>query len=417
MFRIVPFGPTVCSLVLWQEGPFLRNALINILLFGLLFGIMLCMTCYNFFLFLSLKRNIYLVYVIYIFSILCYVLILDGHATVLLDVSHFDLKSIEWFFLGTSIIFATWFCQKFLDTRRFTPRWHWAMVFFQLMAFIIIVLGLLEDHDAAAKLATAEGLVGPIFLLIVGIIRWRQGFGAAKFYLLASLTFILGTLSFMLWSLNVLPQRINGELLFTLGPTLESILFSFALADRIRSLENEKLVLAQSQARYKKASQIDGLTELFNKNHFMQLLEKMAEGAANNRHPLSFAILDIDDFKRFNDNHGHQLGDDVLRSMGRVIRNELRGPDIAGRYGGEEFTLAFPNSTAAQASHAVERIRKSFASQVFQSFDSNPGVSATLSLGLAQLKQGESAAGLIKRADQALYEAKNTGKNRIMLAK
>ena len=395
--RIAPFGLTVTSMIIWQEDLFQRNALTSNMLFGLLFGIMLSMTCYNLFLFLYLKRKIYLVYVIYIFSIFAYCFILDGYASVLFGISNLDLQALEWCFLGISIIFATWFCQKFLNTLRYTPRGHWVMVSFQIIALLIIVLGLLEDHNAAVKLSMAQGALGPLFLLIVGIIRCRQGYGAAKFYLLASLSFCLGTLIYLLWLLDVLPQAVNGELLFTLGPTVESVLLSFALADRIKSLENEKLFLAQSQAHYKKASQMDGLTGLFNKGHFMKSLDVMLKSAAKTGQPLSYAILDIDNFKKFNDTHGHQLGDEVLRSMGRVIRKELRGPDIAGRYGGEEFSLVFPNSSAAQAIHAAERIRESFAAQVFQLSGARPGISATLSLGLAQYKPGEQL-GRIDRA-------------------
>lgn len=166
---------------------------------------------------------------------------------------------------------------------------------------------------------------------------------------------------------------------------------------------------------YKKASETDGLTGLYNKNYLMQRLETEVREAAESGRPLSFIIIDVDNFKTYNDTYGHPEGDAVLRSLAEVILAEIREQDAGCRYGGEEFTVVFPDIAGAQALKAAERILQAFAGLTFHP-GSGAGVSVTVSIGLAQFRPGEGPDDLIRRADQALYQAKNRGKNRVVIA-
>ena len=126
--------------------------------------------------------------------------------------------------------------------------------------------------------------------------------------------------------------------------------------------------------------------------------------------PLSFMILDVDHFKRFNDTYGHQAGDEVLRGIGRVLAASVRDMDFVARYGGEEFAFVLPGTRLDDAKSAAERIRTAIAGAKHMFADQE--LSVTMSVGLAELCAGDTLASLLKSADTALYAAKSNGRNR-----
>jgi diguanylate cyclase (GGDEF)-like protein len=124
-------------------------------------------------------------------------------------------------------------------------------------------------------------------------------------------------------------------------------------------------------------------------------------------------MMDVDDFKKFNDEYGHVEGDQVLIRLARIIRKSARDTDTACRYGGEEFTVILPGAPAGLAGAVAERIRESFAQQAFTP-RSGEVVTSSVSIGLAEFRGGETVEDLISRADEALYRAKRAGKNRVV---
>jgi two-component system cell cycle response regulator len=125
-------------------------------------------------------------------------------------------------------------------------------------------------------------------------------------------------------------------------------------------------------------------------------------------------VIDIDYFKSINDNYGHDAGDDVLREFAIRIKKSVRGIDLACRYGGEEFVVLMPETDMAVATMVAERLRRRIAGEPFLIQQSARRVEVTISIGLATLGREEGAAGLLKRADQALYRAKRDGRNRVV---
>ena len=121
--------------------------------------------------------------------------------------------------------------------------------------------------------------------------------------------------------------------------------------------------------------------------------------------------MDVDDFKQYNDTYGHLEGDEVLIELGELIRNSLRDTDSAYRYGGEEFTIILPETSKDHALIVAERIRKEFEGVAFCP-GKDSAVHKTVSIGVIQYKNKEKLENLIKRADQAMYQAKNQGKSR-----
>lgn len=161
----------------------------------------------------------------------------------------------------------------------------------------------------------------------------------------------------------------------------------------------------------------DGLTGLLNKRAFLKKVGEKIFECERERQPLSVFILDVDHFKHYNDTNGHLAGDEVLRSVGRVLKQAVRSGDIVARYGGEEFIIAMPETDQEGAMNASQKIRRAIEQEPFSNQDRQPTGNLTISGGIAVLPlDGKSATDLIGRADQGLYEAKKAGRNRVMHA-
>lgn len=172
--------------------------------------------------------------------------------------------------------------------------------------------------------------------------------------------------------------------------------------------------LKESEGRYKELSIVDELTGLFNKRHFNETLRQESDRANRYDHPLAMIMMDIDNFKHFNDTYGHAEGDRVLAIMGQIVSASIRATDRGNRYGGEEFTVILPDTTGQGAITVAERIRQDFAAYDFYP---RPGekVNKTVSLGISQLLPADTPNSFLKRTDKNLYQAKESGKNRYVL--
>jgi two-component system, cell cycle response regulator len=176
-------------------------------------------------------------------------------------------------------------------------------------------------------------------------------------------------------------------------------------ADRLRNNFHKTVELAIS----------DPLTGLYNRRYMLSHLETlMTEGASTNK-TVSYIIVDIDYFKLVNDTHGHDVGDDVLKQFGDRICTNIRGADLACRYGGEEFVIIMPDTDLSFAYMVAERLRLYVADRPFDVVGVNGDLDLTISIGVACSEgKGDTSAGLMRRADQALYRAKRDGRNRVV---
>jgi diguanylate cyclase (GGDEF)-like protein/PAS domain S-box-containing protein len=176
-----------------------------------------------------------------------------------------------------------------------------------------------------------------------------------------------------------------------------------------KRLEKE---VRDSEERYRELSIIDDLTQLYNSRHFYQQLKMEIDRLDRHEHPLTLLLLDLDDFKAFNDTYGHIEGDQVLLRLGQVIKKCLRKADSAYRYGGEEFTIILPITTSEEGIVTAERIREELKKE---NFSPVPGkqVHLTVSIGLALYKKQEDMKTFVNRADHLMYQGKKNGKDRI----
>ncbi len=172
--------------------------------------------------------------------------------------------------------------------------------------------------------------------------------------------------------------------------------------------------LKKTQHELERLSQYDDLTGLYNRRHFMSLAHQEFGRSRRYGNPLTTLMLDVDHFKRINDTYGHPVGDQVLKALGRQILDGLRGIDIAGRLGGEEFAVMLPETSIGQAIMVAERLRSQIVSAPVTLADGQC-VAYTLSIGIAVLTaEHEGLDHLLQQADQALYAAKEHGRNRVV---
>jgi two-component system cell cycle response regulator len=161
----------------------------------------------------------------------------------------------------------------------------------------------------------------------------------------------------------------------------------------------------------------DALTGLFNRRYTVSRLRQALDGLNASHEPLTVGLIDIDHFKRINDTWGHNAGDQVLQEICARLGGELRAIDVAGRYGGEEFLVVFSNTTAKEASDAMERARLAVCATPITLRETGDVIDVTMSAGIAEAFMDDSVETLIERADTALYEAKRSGRNRVIEAK
>jgi len=178
------------------------------------------------------------------------------------------------------------------------------------------------------------------------------------------------------------------------------------LLARVRAALREK----ERQDLLEKWATTDPLTELMNRRHFFELAERELEQTRRSSRPLSFIMLDIDHFKEVNDNYGHLIGDLALIKLAKLLKQQLRKVDFCGRYGGEEFILCLPDTPASGALEVAERIRNEVSQISIESAKDQP-LTFTISLGIAENKNDKNVEDILKRADSALYNAKESGRN------
>jgi two-component system cell cycle response regulator len=193
--------------------------------------------------------------------------------------------------------------------------------------------------------------------------------------------------------------------------------------------KNELLARARTQIKKKRYTErlrdnvqlsiemaiTDGLTGLFNRRYMENHLATLVDQSAARGKPIAVMVLDIDYFKAINDTHGHDAGDDVLREFALRVRKCIRNIDLACRYGGEEFVLVMPETDKAVATMVAERLRRRIASEPFGIQQGARSLEVTISIGIAAASgSADTAAAILKRADQALYQAKRDGRNRVV---
>ena len=194
-----------------------------------------------------------------------------------------------------------------------------------------------------------------------------------------------------------------------------SCVLNWEAAEQLSRAISEQIGLALSNLNLREQLEVqaenDPLTGLFNRRYMDAALQREIQRASRTGSPVSVLVIDVDHFKQFNDTYGHDKGDEVLRGLADFLKKNIRGGDIACRYGGEEFVVIFPNSNAENAANKAERLRKDLTNDAALHQDSG---TITISIGVAAFPEhGQAPDQIFKAADSALYQSKHAGRNRV----
>ncbi len=409
-------GPFTCNfqLLLTERASYEGLKLHIVLFLGFVFGIMCAMIFYNIVLYSILKDKNYLYYVLYLFFMIIYQGTIAGVFKII------NIPAAD--FLTTHVVLLCFlamaahllFAWSYLEVPRTAPmlkifyRVLWAACF--IGAFLTIAARVYQ----ANLMAYAMGVFLPFILVVTVGVSHRNGHRISRYYLLAVGMLLAGVVIFAIRGFGLIEHSIYTSYIVLLAAALESVLFSFALADRVSRLQKKHHTLQLREKELSRISITDELTGLFNRRHFNTMLRHSMEYAQGTGEPLALVLMDIDHFKVVNDRHGHQAGDQVLKALGAIMRKNVRTSDYPCRIGGEEFAVLMLHTDVNGAGNVAERIRQEFE-------ESGVGIPAdstfltTISVGIAGFQPGEAGQRFFNRADKALYRAKKEGRNRVVM--
>ena len=308
---------------------------------------------------------------------------------------------------------ACLFVREIADLRHFSPRIHAAFSWLAI-GFVALAAANGLKRFGLAEVVSAVGnlmfLGTALFTLVVAFLAWRRGIRAAGWFLLAWGLLEATTIATAVQLL--MADSDNAERLLYFGLPLSmvaaAVLVALGVADRLR---DQRIALTEAERR----AQTDALTGVLNRRSLVERLDAACSRARARDLPISLLFIDLDHFKQINDTRGHAAGDACLRAIVSPIQAELRQSDVIGRYGGEEFVVILSSADTAVARPIAERILDRVAGIRIDGF--GEPIRLTCSIGVAGSDHlGVWGEDLIARADAAVYEAKNAGRNRVQTA-
>lgn len=285
--------------------------------------------------------------------------------------------------------------------------------------FIFTLLILIFNSSYFSKVLAHKAVVREVSLqystekiLDEGIIKSYEDKGIwctyGRYFIIGGLVIIIeAILIFTLISNRRKRKNAESELVL-LNNSLEKLVY-----DRTKELNIAKSNLEELNRELDFSSRIDVLTGLYNRRHMEERLNEEYQVFLRSGQAFSIMIADIDDFKQVNDNYGHDVGDRVLKTLSNTLRNSIREYDVIARWGGEEFLLLFPKLEGLASMQRAEVIRQAVENDIH--IYNDDVLNITITIGLAIIEKDETIEELIKRADNALYEGKNAGKNKVVL--
>lgn len=393
--RIKTNGPVNIGLMLYGEQALQPKIQLEYLVLGAYFGGFLLLALCLLLLYLMDLQVAFLYYLAYIISYAGYMLTFNGLASQYLWPHAPEIGQIgRPVLLTLAILFLLQFSRSLLGIGGVSKLLFKSVTAVQGVLALILLGIPLFGYGALVMPLAALLLVALILVLTMGVVAHRAGEAAARYYLLAWSVFLGGLLIYLLKVFGLLPHNFVTHYGFQIGSFFEFIFLSGALVVRVRAL--------------RKQSHADGLTGLANRRCFDEHLAEEFALSARPQSELSLLVIDVDHFKKFNDTHGHAVGDKVLKELGQLFKAQIRRPGQAYRYGGEEFAVLLPRTGQTEALILAERLRQRAQADL-------PFENVTISIGAVSLKDGGFArpAEFFQAGDKALYRAKHEGRNRV----
>jgi diguanylate cyclase (GGDEF)-like protein len=435
------------ALKVWQPAAYATQLQTETLALGLYYGALGAVLLYNLFLFASTRQRGFGIYVAYMSAFLVWSFTFRGYAFQYWwpDAPVFNNQVLP---IAAAACYFTFgiFSMSYLNTRSNVPRWMHLSLMAVTWGNVLAAMPALFNHYALSFAASIPcGLVMILSAMGAGLHMIRKGSRPARYFIIAFALLAVGVILYYLRLLGMVPSNIVTENFLQVGSALEAMLLAFGLADQMNTLKADKLhaegealaaqtalndelesLVAQRTTALEKANKrladmaiTDELTGAYNRRQFNVALDAEVSRHARHQSSLAFCLLDVDNFKLYNDTHGHQAGDAVLQTLSSVVRGQLRrAGDQFFRLGGEEFGILLGVSEPDdQPQVFIEHIRREI-EQMGMAHPGNPHGVVTASFGLVLLPQGAAtvkAADIYARADKLLYEAKHAGRNRVVV--
>jgi diguanylate cyclase (GGDEF)-like protein len=394
--RYASQGPIDIILSVLDPGELTAAVSREQLAYGVYFGCVFMLLVWSGLVFIAVRDGAFFAYFAYVATFGLYMLVNTG-----LAYQYLWPDSPQWanvcllILLNASLITALQFSITILRAKDYTPRLERVARVLQLLALAGVALSPLLPYSALVTPVTFLILISVVFMILFGIVSLLAGSRPAKLYVIAWTAFLTGSIIFVLKNFGVLPHTFLTQHSWQVGSLLEMILLSMTLSSRMNELKHQ--------------SRTDPLTLLGNRRLFDDKLPAAFAAALEANTPLSLLVLDIDNFKAYNDQHGHAQGDEAVKLVGGALRRYARKPVLACRYGGDEFCVILPGADAHAASLVAERLRASVQGR-------GDALGTTISVGYASLTAAREFAThdkLFEAADAALYTAKQAGRNRV----
>ena len=376
--------------------------------FGIFFGIFIAILMVNMFAFVILRKKIFLTYSAYIVFLLLYHVRVHGFLY-FLPMPFRVYEACVWIGLSGFGIFMSLFAKQFMSLRQRLPFVN-GLLSLGIVVFIIqAAVGVFISSFYANEIAYVTGMIIPVLIMGTVLYLYMKGYKDLKFYLLAWCALLTAT---VIWATMPYAETFfSPNILFMMGTSLDSMLFTFSIFDMIRTGLREKEEMQAREKYYIALARTDSLTGLYNRRYLTEIVKQLE---ADKEMPPESALImiDLDNFKQINDTYGHLIGDIILTRVGTIIKNHIRRTDIACRYGGDEFLVFLLGAKLETAQGIGEQIRKEILAETSYS-ETGEEIFTTISIGITETRIDDTFDGMFLRADAALYQAKKLGRNRI----
>lgn len=462
----------IVPIQLWQKEPLRKSNIHQSLLLGIFFGILTVITLYNLLLYFQTRDGSYLFFSLFVVSLIPYMLMSTGIG------ARYLWDGVDWFsahgygvFSSLCFFTAALLIRSYLRLKQYGG---WILKTNNIfIAFYAVITGMFMIHGFPLLIVIEDlaGLLGTIAGMVTSIYCWMKKDSSAPFFTLAWSVSAVTTALLILSLMGVFGSVFIFSAIQRTGFAVLVILLSFALTDRVNrertaraEAQERALALSQKMAEERAAkleyrqralayqqrisqqletrvevrsreltqamqqleaanrqleqlSLTDALTQLYNRRHFDQALAERTQQARQSGRPLAVALADIDHFKAINDTYGHLIGDACLKMVGQTIQAQICPQTaLTARYGGEEFAVIMTAADPDEAYQMAEKIRTAVEKVVFD--NRGQTINLRVSLGVAAWipAPGEAPEKIVHAADQALYRAKQAGRNRVAMA-
>lgn len=448
--RLTSKSSIQAPMTLWTKARFFQRAVTDAMVNGLVYGLILAIVAYGLLVYATLRNPDFLAFAGYTLVFMAVPFTLQGFSYKFLWPGSPWLQDHAFLIIlpvlsAISLVFA----RRVLKYSLYLARLDRAITVYALVKLGTIAPLLLLDYSLGIRFSMLSALGDELFILGSGFTIWlRHGYRPAAYFSLARTAFLIGSLSLVLNRFGLLPRSLYTEIGPALGIMAQALVMALGLSASIRRTRSAALnaeqalvkhrresgrklkvevqrrtaelqqvmrQLARMNEEFEEANRLDGLTRVFNRSAFDDRLQREFQRATRSGCELTVIMIDIDHFKRFNDDHGHLVGDQCLIEVARTIdRTARRTDDFTARYGGEEFAVVLVNTPHANALAVAERIRLAVEQLDFRV--EGLRVPVTVSLGACTVRPvaKESPEAVVAAADAALYRAKRAGRNQVV---